>query len=149
MTIKKVIAACSLFLLAGIAHSKEQYIPPCYGPERWSATLAVSHMVNSGILNKEDAVTQNSKEMKTSLLEGRKIGIVSDPEFKNAGLYRQIQKIELKNNKGVKFETITISETSDLECSMTSPTIILISPEVKILNKGESFLELKEKNLLP
>lgn len=149
MQVRNLIFPCSLLLIVSLAKGEENTIPPCYGPANWSATLAVSEMRDQGILKKSDSVLKNSSEIKTSLLEGKKIGVVSDPAYKNSNLYRQIQKIELKNNEGKSFELITISESSDLECSMSSPSIILISPEFKVLNQGDSYLFLQQNNLLP
>lgn len=138
----------TLSLSPAISLAKEK-VPKCYGVNNWATQTSTTLMVNEGLLKDSGDIYSNGKSIKTSLLESKKIGIDKDPEANHANLYRQIQKIELKNQTGKNFELITISEASDLECSMSTPTVILISPELKILSEGDSYLQLQKSGLIP
>lgn len=96
-------------------------------------------MVELGILKDSGDILNNGKAIETKLLESKRLGTITSISPSKETLYRQIQKISLRNSEGKAFEVITISQASDSECSMSMPTSILISPEFKVINEGEPY----------
>lgn len=134
---KKFLCYILLLSISGLVYgAKPEKIPACYGVDNWATQVTTSKMVNDGLLKESDDIFDNGRAIETALLESRKVGMISTPPYPKEALYRQIQKISLKNKDGKLFEIITISNVSDAECSMNGPTMILITPELKILDAG-------------
>ncbi len=115
--------------------------PACYGNDNFATQSALTQMVNTGLIKDFSAIykdERNPYELKTTLLESQNIGKYSSAAIPEIDIYKQIQKINLRLKDGKAFEILTISEASFAECSLTEPTVILISPTIQILNAGKS-----------
>lgn len=133
------------FMLPGVlfAQAKEK-TPPCHGEENYATQSALVEMINAGLIKSFASIYTDEKHpyhLKTDLLDSRKIGRFSAKDFPASDVYRQIQRFNVKTKEGQSFEVLTISEATYAECSMGSPTILVISPEYKVLSRGASVLE--------
>jgi hypothetical protein len=125
---KFVILTYLFFMLTQAGISKE-----CYEKDAWATQMTLTTIKNEKLFDVE-----NIADIKTNLLHSKKVGIV--PNTKEV-IYRQIQSIDIKTSDNKSFSLLTISDYSDEECSMNTPTIILIYPELRVINFGSSYLE--------
>jgi hypothetical protein len=136
--------ACLLMLPGILLAQAKGKAPPCYGEENSATQSALVEMVNAGLIKDFASIYIAEKKpyhLKTDLLSSTKIGKYSAKDFPPSDVHRQIQKFEVNTKEGQSFEVLTISEATFVECSMSSPTIIVISPEFRVLNVGTSALK--------
>lgn len=135
-----IVACC---LAASAAATAADTAPPCYGPENHATQSALVELVNAGHVPDASAIYRDDNtpyHLKTTLLDAQQIGTLSGPGLPKVEVYRQIQKIELSTRAGNPFTLLTISETSVAECSLSSPTVVLLSPAYAVLRLGTSAL---------
>lgn len=138
------LALIGLFALPGISLAGDKNgTPPCYGEENFATQTALVQMVNAGLIKNFASIYRDNRQpyhLTTRLLDSEKIGEYATKDFPAATLYRQIQKVDVGTREGKSFEILSISEATSVECSMSGPTTILISPEFKVLSIGKSIL---------
>ncbi|WP_374029433.1 hypothetical protein [Bdellovibrio bacteriovorus] len=103
-----------LLLLAPQVHAKH---PKCDGPENWPASMAHATLKNSKIIDNDKF---NFSKTKVSRIASEKIG-------KN--LYKQVHFVKFYEKKGQELSVITVSDSSNEECSMGKVQVYVISSE--------------------
>jgi hypothetical protein len=114
--------------------------PPCYGNENNATQSALTAMVNAGLILNFASIYRDEKKpysLKTTLLDSEKIGKYSALDFPSSDVYKQVQKVTIRTKENKSFEVLTISETTFVECSLSEPAIIVVSPELQVLSKGK------------
>jgi hypothetical protein len=134
------LTACFIGLPVSTMAQPSEKAPPCYGTERWATQTALVAMVNAGMIKDFASIYRDQQpyHLKTTLLESRPIGTVAITGYPPVTVHRQIQRMEVATKDGQHFEVLTISEATKLECSMSGVTVIILSPEYKVLNTGTS-----------
>ncbi len=130
-----VFIICLLLLLVAIKILTSQYekvIPNCYNDYNWASQTAEVNLINRGFIEKEEPTTITPR-----LLLSEKIDTMEGMNSNIIDIHRQIQLINIKSDTGKVFELITINKASIEECSLSDPVIILISPEIKVLDFGK------------
>lgn len=138
----RLVAACCLAAVSGITSAADT-APPCYGPENHATQIALVELVNAGHVADASALYHDDNtpyHLKTTLLDAQPIGAQSGMGLSAVAVYRQIQKIELSTRSGTPYTLLTISETSFAECSLSSPTVVILSPTYALLRLGTSAL---------
>ncbi len=123
-----------------------QKTPPCYGNENFATQSALTTMVNAGLIPNFASIYRDEKNpyfLKTTLLDSEKVGKYLAKDFPESDVYKQIQKVTVHTKEGKSFEVLTVSETSFVECSLSEPAVMVISPEFHILSSGTSVLNTK------
>lgn len=142
-------SACFLALLSLSIHAfAGDAVPPCFGPENYSTQVALTELVNSGRVADSAAFYSSASTpigLKTRLLDSKSLGVLSDVGMSGVKVFRQIQAIEARTLKGVVFELLTISEVSDVECSLAAPTVVLMRPEYAVLRIGDTVMKSVKK----
>jgi hypothetical protein len=116
--------------------------PPCYSNENYATQMALTAMVDAGLI-KDPASIYHDKApyhpyfLKTVLLDSEKVGRYSAAGYPATDVYRQIQKMTVRTRENQAFEVMTISEASFAECSMSAPLVMVLSPEMQVLDKGK------------
>jgi hypothetical protein len=114
--------------------------PPCYGNENNATQTALTAMVNAKMIPGFESIYRDDKKpyfLKTTLLDSEKVGKYSGRDYPATDIYRQVQKMNVRTKENKEFEVMTISETSFVECSMSEPVVIVVSPEFQVLSKGK------------
>ena len=153
MTNRTTIAALSAILVGCLtlsfhsAYGKSlEKTPPCYGNENFATQSALTAMVNAGLIPNFASIYRDEKNpyfLKTTLLDSEKVGKYAAKDFPESDIYKQIQKVTVRTKEGKSFEVLTMSETSFVECSLSEPAIIVISPKFNVLSTGTSVLNAK------
>ena len=111
--------------------AKTEKVPNCYGNENWATQSALTSMVNAGLIKNSDS----EETVKTELLRSEKVGYFKyEKKGKEYPLYSLTQKITLQTKEGNKFEAITFSQATEVECSMSGVDVVVTYPEPKFLS---------------
>jgi len=102
----------SLLLFTVVASSTDL---SCSGPDDYAATSAFVHLVNIGLLDRDDKFYGN---VEVTLLASERI---------DRNLYEQIHRIVFTRLSGKEIEVITTNRASRKECSESGVEIYLIS----------------------
>jgi hypothetical protein len=114
----------------------EQLEYDCAGAHNWATQITFVHMKNVKLISS----FPDTDDTKTTLIEQKEIGAY--PESDNITIFRSVQQIDMFHAKDNKtFKIITISDVSNVECSMSSVTTIMIYPEIRVLNIAPSYIE--------
>jgi hypothetical protein len=134
------LIACMVGLTFAPKAQSAENPPPCHGTERWATQTALAAMVNAGIIKDFASIyhDQQPYHLKTTLLESTPIGTVSMTGYPPVTVHRQIQRMEVGTKEGKQFQVLTISEATKLECSMSDVTVVILSPEYRVLATGTS-----------
>lgn len=141
VALSAALAGC--FAWATVHAAPSLKTPPCYGTENFATQSALTAMVNAGLIQDFASIYRDEKApyfLKTALLDSVKLGKYSGKNFPPTDIYRQIQKITVRTKEGQLYEVITVSEASFVECSLSEPAVVVISPVFRALGGGASVL---------
>ncbi|NUN04304.1 MAG: hypothetical protein HUU57_00965 [Bdellovibrio sp.] len=104
-----------LLLLAVQAHAKT---PKCDGPENWTAATAHSSLKNANLIDNDKF---DFEKTKVTRINSEKIG---------KDLYKQVHLVKFFEKSGKTLSALTVSESSNEECSMGKVNVFDISHEL-------------------
>src|SRR5512133_2420559 len=109
---KAIVALLALVGPSVLALAKD---PDCTGVERWPASMAFVHLKNAGLTNNERLDFSKTRVVR---LTSEKIG---------RDLYRQVHHVQFTEKAGTRIETITVSDASSAECSMSGVDVYVVA----------------------
>lgn len=115
----------------------ERRLPNCAGENNWATNVALTEMKNAGLIAGFDKL----KNVTTTLVEQKTIGAYPDGGGGNIVIYRSVQHIDIQTDDNKTIKALTVSDISDEECSMNSPTIIVIYPQTRVLYIDKTYIE--------
>ncbi len=110
-TIKLVSIIIPLILYSATAFAKD---PDCSGVEMWPTNMTFVHLKNAGFTDNDRL---DFTKTRTIRLASEKIG---------KDLYRQIHHITFSEKSGGMIETISVSNVSSEECSMSDVDVFVV-----------------------
>jgi hypothetical protein len=111
--------AIQMFLLTLPISAKT---PPdgCSGPDHWPTAMTFAGMKNAGLIDNDQIDFAKSKTVR---LVSEKIG---------KDLYREVFLVTFARKDGQpSIETITISDSSSEECSVSTPQVFVVSKDLR------------------
>jgi hypothetical protein len=135
----------ALFLLLAVASfgASAEKVPDCTHFGSWPVSIAFGYLKNDGVFTNDDL---NFDKETITRLASEKIG--KDPDD-GEDLYRQVHLVRFTWKSGKVTEVITVSEATNVECSMSGVDVYVISKRLGDYTPSGSVLREPQQQKTP